>query len=126
MTASRRLHRTYQCTFCGKDQNQVARLIAGSGSVYICDECITRIAQNPESSDAIMGAEGSDQVRCSFCGKKPRQVKYVAQGSRGVKICNECIELCQQIIDEEQDVLRKVTDPGHHAPQPRLHRRRET
>lgn len=110
MTASRRLHRTYTCSFCGKDQNQVGRLIAGPGSVYICDECITKIAHNPEENDAIMGAEGSDQVRCSFCGKNPRQVQYIAQAPRDVKICNECIELCQQIIEEEGTVRRKATD----------------
>ncbi len=31
---------TYRCSFCGKSQNQVQRLIAGPGGVYICDECI--------------------------------------------------------------------------------------
>lgn len=31
---------TYQCSFCGKGQDEVRRLIAGPGSVYICDECI--------------------------------------------------------------------------------------
>jgi alkylhydroperoxidase/carboxymuconolactone decarboxylase family protein YurZ len=30
----------YQCTFCGKSQEQVRRLIAGPGGVYICNECV--------------------------------------------------------------------------------------
>src|SRR5215211_3315597 len=30
----------YQCSFCGKSQDQVRRLIAGPGAVYICDECV--------------------------------------------------------------------------------------
>src|SRR5690606_11149230 len=30
----------YNCSFCGKNQDQVKRLIAGPGSVYICDECV--------------------------------------------------------------------------------------
>src|ERR1051326_8411309 len=30
----------YHCSFCGKSQDQVRRLIAGPGSVYICDECV--------------------------------------------------------------------------------------
>ena len=30
----------YSCNFCGKNQNQVVRLIAGPGSVYICNECV--------------------------------------------------------------------------------------
>ncbi|KKK81021.1 hypothetical protein LCGC14_2817650, partial [marine sediment metagenome] len=31
---------TYTCSFCGKNQDQVRRLIAGPGAVYICDECV--------------------------------------------------------------------------------------
>jgi ATP-dependent Clp protease ATP-binding subunit ClpX len=31
---------TYTCSFCGKTQDQVRRLIAGPGGVYICDECV--------------------------------------------------------------------------------------
>src|SRR6185312_5499935 len=31
---------TYRCSFCGKSQDQVQRLIAGPGGVYICDECV--------------------------------------------------------------------------------------
>ncbi len=30
----------YHCSFCGKSQDQVKRLIAGPGAVYICDECV--------------------------------------------------------------------------------------
>ena len=31
----------YSCSFCGKGRNQVRRLIAGPGPVFICDECVT-------------------------------------------------------------------------------------
>ncbi len=31
----------YSCSFCGKGQDQVRRLIAGPGPVFICDECVT-------------------------------------------------------------------------------------
>lgn len=124
MASNKRTRGTYICTFCGKDQNEVARLIGGPGGIFICDECIAKIAQNPEAGDAIMGAEGADKTQCSFCGKKPQSVKYIAQGPGGVNICNECIELCQQIIEEEQHVLRKATGPGHpeqrQAPQSRM------
>lgn len=130
MTANRRTHRTYTCTFCGKDQNVVARLIGGPGGIFICNECIAKIDQNPEASNAIMGAEGSDKVQCSFCGKRLRSVKYIAQGPHGVNICDECIELCLQIIEEEQDVLRRATASDHtgdrQSPQPRMNRRKAT
>ncbi|KRM07712.1 MAG: ATP-dependent Clp protease ATP-binding subunit ClpX [Liquorilactobacillus ghanensis] len=47
--------------------------------------------------------ENSDKngpVVCSFCGKSQDQVKKIVAGP-GVYICNECIELCKEIIDEE-------------------------
>jgi ATP-dependent Clp protease ATP-binding subunit ClpX len=42
----------------------------------------------------------SEQLLCSFCGKSQRQVKKLIAGP-GVYICDECIELCNEIIDEE-------------------------
>ena len=45
----------YHCSFCGKNQDQVSRLIAGPGSVYICNECV-RLCQdiiNEEESPAV-------------------------------------------------------------------------
>jgi len=43
---------------------------------------------------------GSD-VRCSFCGKPQGQVRRLLAGPNGVYICDECIELCADILDEE-------------------------
>ena len=40
--------------------------------------------------------------RCSFCSKTQDQVRRLIAGSGGVYICNECVELCRDIIDEEQ------------------------
>ena len=50
--------------------------------------------------------EGSDLVKCSFCGKSQKQVKKLIAGP-GVYICDECIELCNDIIEEE---LAEATD----------------
>jgi len=44
--------------------------------------------------------DGNDQLLCSFCGKSQRQVKKLIAGP-GVYICDECIDLCNEIIDEE-------------------------
>jgi ATP-dependent Clp protease ATP-binding subunit ClpX len=48
---------------------------------------------------ARMG-EGSDLLKCSFCGKSQKQVKKLIAGP-GVYICDECIDLCNEIIEEE-------------------------
>ncbi|HLV03097.1 ATP-dependent Clp protease ATP-binding subunit ClpX [uncultured Georgenia sp.] len=45
-------------------------------------------------------AEGADLLKCSFCGKSQKQVKKLIAGP-GVYICDECIDLCNEIIDEE-------------------------
>ncbi|MGH9056902.1 MAG: ClpX C4-type zinc finger protein, partial [Acidimicrobiales bacterium] len=44
--------------------------------------------------------ESSDLVKCSFCGKTQKQVKKLIAGP-GVYICDECIDLCNDIIEEE-------------------------
>ena len=44
--------------------------------------------------------EQNEQLLCSFCGKSQRQVKKLIAGP-GVYICDECIDLCNEIIDEE-------------------------
>ncbi len=44
--------------------------------------------------------EGADLLKCSFCGKSQRQVKKLIAGP-GVYICDECIDLCNEIIEEE-------------------------
>jgi len=45
-------------------------------------------------------SETNEQLLCSFCGKSQRQVKKLIAGP-GVYICDECIDLCNEIIDEE-------------------------
>ncbi|CAN5861963.1 ATP-dependent Clp protease ATP-binding subunit ClpX [soil metagenome] len=44
--------------------------------------------------------EGVDLLKCSFCGKSQKQVKKLIAGP-GVYICDECIDLCNEIIEEE-------------------------
>lgn len=46
--------------------------------------------------------EDKKQIKCSFCGKTQEQVNRIVAGP-GVYICNECIDLCTEIIDEEYD-----------------------
>jgi ATP-dependent Clp protease ATP-binding subunit ClpX len=61
-------------------------------------------------------SDTNEQLLCSFCGKSQRQVKKLIAGP-GVYICDECIDLCNEIIDEE------LTAPQHldfdNLPKPR-------
>jgi hypothetical protein len=49
------------------------------------------------------------EYRCSFCGKHQEQVHHLIAGPGGVYICDECIELCYEIItDDRQPTARSI------------------
>lgn len=54
MANSKNMRTTYRCSFCGKSQDQVQRLIAGPGGVYICDECIDLCREIIEEEQATV------------------------------------------------------------------------
>jgi ATP-dependent Clp protease ATP-binding subunit ClpX len=61
------------------------------------------------------GPATADLLKCSFCGKSQKQVKQLIAGP-GVYICDECVELCNEIIDEElaelgESELRELPKP---------------
>ena len=60
--------------------------------------------------------EGGELLKCSFCGKSQKQVKKLIAGP-GVYICDECIDLCNEIIDEE--LAGPSDDPVGDLPVPR-------
>lgn len=60
--------------------------------------------------------ESGDLLKCSFCGKSQKQVKKLIAGP-GVYICDECIDLCNEIIEEELTAA-STTDFGE-LPKPR-------
>ena len=96
------------CSFCGKHQKQVEKLIAGPDA-YICDRCVGRVntvlaaagqtASTPIATIRQVSDEGRDE-RCSFCGKGRGQVEAMAAAGNA-RICNECLDLCDEIISEE-------------------------
>jgi ATP-dependent Clp protease ATP-binding subunit ClpX len=60
--------------------------------------------------------DGGDLLKCSFCGKSQKQVKKLIAGP-GVYICDECIDLCNEIIEEE---LSETSDTSlDELPKPR-------
>jgi ATP-dependent Clp protease ATP-binding subunit ClpX len=52
--------------------------------------------------------EGGELLKCSFCGKSQKQVKKLIAGP-GVYVCDECIELCNEIIAEQFSATEEVT-----------------
>jgi len=98
------------CSFCGSDQRQVEKLIAGPHG-YICEGCVSsahaviaehdHVARTPIATIQQVGAEAGTEL-CSFCGKHRHQVAAMVSTGR-TQICDECIDLCEEIISEEPD-----------------------
>jgi len=56
-----------------------------------------------------MAKKGEEVVRCSFCGKVQAQVRKLIAGPNGAYICDECVEICTEIIEEEFEFEDKDT-----------------
>ena len=54
-----------------------------------------------------MAGKNSDSIRCSFCNKTQDQVKKMIAGPTGVYICDECVEICADIVEEEYEEMRE-------------------
>jgi ATP-dependent Clp protease ATP-binding subunit ClpX len=64
---------------------------------------------------------GKPQYRCSFCGKSQEDVRRLIAGPGAVYICDECVELCREIIDEEELNVSSKSDfsLGRQIPKPK-------
>ena len=59
--------------------------------------------------------EHRSEVRCSFCGKRQDEVERLIAGP-GVFICNECIDLCESLLDEDRPAPRRVKTDKNEPP----------
>lgn len=99
--------RLLYCSFCGKDQKQVKKLIAGPG-VFICDECVSSVEAVLKTGNVTLTRtaalrpvdEHDTAEKCSFCGKRRNQVPAMASAGAS-RICAECVALCNEIVAEQ-------------------------
>ena len=98
------------CSFCGREQRQVRKLVAGPG-VYICDPCImaavgVTASGRPAKDPPLQPVPASSQLLCSFCGKARIQVQALVSAPaheehKPSTICGECLGLCGEILSEQ-------------------------
>jgi hypothetical protein len=98
------------CSFCGREQRQVRKLVAGPG-VYICDPCIlaavgVSASGRPAKNPKLQPVAGRSRLSCSFCGKPRIEVQaLVCAPARGEStrptVCDECLGLCGEILSEQ-------------------------
>ena len=55
-------------------------------------------------------SRNDDRIRCSFCGKTQNQVRKLIAGPNGAFICDECVDICQEIIVEELEDFAPVAE----------------
>src|SRR6266704_3428683 len=70
-------------------------------------KCGTPTSLEEKVTDVANSKHTRITYRCSFCGKSQDQVQRLIAGPGGVYICDECIDLCREIIDEEQATIAK-------------------
>jgi hypothetical protein len=98
------------CSFCGREQRQVRKLVAGPG-VYICDPCImaavgVTASGRPAKDPKLQPVPASSQLLCSFCGKVRAKVQALVSAPAREEhapptICDECLGLCGEILSEQ-------------------------
>jgi ATP-dependent protease Clp ATPase subunit len=116
----------FHCSFCGKRRSEVRKLVSGP-RVFICNECVVLCRDiigprpapsvtepsQPERTTADLPAQlmtddedvtaekkPPDESHCSFCAKLKTEVTKLVTGPT-VHICNECVELCEDILAED-------------------------
>lgn len=93
------------CSFCGRQQARSGGFIAGPGGIHICGDCVglaedvlaTRApATTPVATLAAVPARQAT-AECSFCSKPRDRVRGLAAAG-SVGICDECLDLCDEIL----------------------------
>ncbi|MCR5825139.1 MAG: ATP-dependent Clp protease ATP-binding subunit ClpX [Oscillospiraceae bacterium] len=66
-----------------------------------------------------MSESKKNSLRCSFCGKQEREVHRMIQGPAGVRICDECVNLCREILNDGYDAQEDAPQSPQELPTPR-------
>ncbi|SRR5213593_1090548 len=109
---TRRVGPEMACSFCELLSEQVDKLIAGP-EVFICDACVKlaeqvqRTRKPKATTRARLEPIESPKVRCSFCGKKGRELELV--GDTANTVCRQCLDLCRRILEDRSQPGDRVT-----------------
>lgn len=101
-----------RCSFCGKPEHEVAKLLAGIER-FICDGCIEMARADLEAHGVSAHAGEAPPHYCSFCGKHQGDVARMIAGP-AVNICSECVALCQNTV-AQRATAESVDKPAAQA-----------
>ena len=100
--------KSIRCSFCGKPQSLVDRLIAGNGS-YICDECV-KLCMSIVDEDYVIGekAQKTKQVPELLQERLPKQLAHAADGADPVYVVHERDVLRYLLLRGQEEYLVRV------------------
>jgi hypothetical protein len=91
------------CSFCGRPEAEVAKLIAGPG-IFICEQCVALVRRVGETGigeeterTRVDPVAGGSALKCSFCGKSAGAVGRMVAGP-GLCMCGSCVVLCEEVL----------------------------
>jgi ATP-dependent protease Clp ATPase subunit len=93
-----------RCSFCGKRQEETAKIISAPSSydrAYICEECVRTYA---DKLSEVPARSVDRAVKCSFCHKGADVVRIFPSGGdpANALICEECLTVCKMIIEDDR------------------------
>jgi transposase-like protein len=91
---SRKKKKDMACTFCGRPDAKVSKLIAGP-NIYICDLCVGLAKKKTSPFKLSLSAS----ARCSFCRKGKSAERFLLSAPPG-NICGNCLLVCLEILDK--------------------------
>ena len=97
------------CDFCGAPRREAHKMIAAGRGGHICDLCVvvarTAIRTQAPASDGrttLRLVSRDDPRTCTFCGSKQTKRSKGMVGHKVNRICNPCLRLCGEILEEER------------------------
>jgi ClpX C4-type zinc finger protein len=92
-----------ECSFCGKKQSDIAKLIAGP-AVFICNECVddcsAALAKREPTGSITTIINETAEAKCFFCGRGAVEVSGIV-GCGTARICDQCIKICRDILSSD-------------------------
>lgn len=106
MLSSQNDNRKIRCSFCGKTESQVSKLISGPAGIYICDECVGICA---EIIDEDTGSTQDEHNKCSICGANKENVQiFFYDDFSDRTYCGRCVDRLSTLYAYK---LRLLTNP---------------
>lgn len=69
--------------------------------MILLESALYKVVEKARKYDELAFIYKDKTIHCSFCGKRQDDVKKLVAGGQGVFICNECVVLCNEIMEEE-------------------------